>query len=173
MAPERFTTGRIDARSDIYALACVLYECLTSSRPFPGNSVEQQIAGHLTAPPPRPSVFRPGVSPQLDTVVAAGMAKDPAERYGTTVELARAARSAITASVPKPPSLPDSQHTAAGVAPWAPTQARPAEHAAEPWAPTQARPAEATAEPWTPTQARPGDDRPWVLPPPDRDTTDQ
>jgi serine/threonine-protein kinase len=173
MAPERFTTGRSDTRSDIYALTCVLYECLTSSRPFPGSSVEQQIAGHLTAPPPRPSVSRPGVSPQLDAVIAAGMAKDPDERYGTTIELARAARSAITTSVPKPPSLPDPQHTAAGVAPSAPTQARPAEATAEPWAPTQARPAEATAEPWAPTQARPGDDRPGVLPPPDRDTTDQ
>lgn len=49
MAPERFTTGQSDTRSDIYALTCVLYECLTSSRPFPGESVEQQIAGHLTS----------------------------------------------------------------------------------------------------------------------------
>ena len=60
MAPERFSTGRNDSRSDIYALACVMYECLTSSRPFPGESVEQQIAGHLTTPPPRPSITRPG-----------------------------------------------------------------------------------------------------------------
>ena len=173
MAPERFTAGRSDARSDIYALACVLYECLTASRPFPGNSVEQQIAGHLTAPPPRPSVSRPGVSPQMDAVIAAGMAKDPDERYGTAIELARAARSAIATSVPKPVPLSDSLHTAAGVAPSAPTQALSGEQAAGPWAPTQARPAEATAEPWAPTQARPGGERPGVLPPPDRDTTGQ
>ena len=65
MAPERFTSGQSDTRSDIYALTCVLYECLTSSRPFPGDSVEQQIAGHLTTPPPRPSIKIPGVSPEL------------------------------------------------------------------------------------------------------------
>ena len=95
MAPERFTSGQSDTRSDIYALTCVLYECLTSSRPFPGDSVEQQIAGHLTTPPPRPSIKIPGVSPELDAVIASGMAKDPEERYGTTTEMARAATAAI------------------------------------------------------------------------------
>ena len=102
MAPERFTTGQSDTRSDIYALTCVLYECLTSSRPFPGDSVEQQIAGHLTTPPPRPSIKIPGVSPELDAVIASGMAKDPEERYGTTTEMARAAAAAIANARPDP-----------------------------------------------------------------------
>jgi serine/threonine protein kinase len=52
MAPERLTSGQTDPRADIYALTCVLHECLTGSQPFPGNSVEQQITAHLTLPPP-------------------------------------------------------------------------------------------------------------------------
>ena len=164
MAPERFTTGQIDTRSDIYALTCVLYECLTSSRPFPGDSVEQQIAGHLTTPPPRPSISRPGVTPELDSVIAGGMAKDPDERYRTTVELARAARSAVTNGVRTRPSQPDSPHTATGVAPSAPTQAGPPEHVENAWAPTQARPAEEVEPAWAPTQAGPPEhvERAWA-----------
>jgi serine/threonine-protein kinase len=169
MAPERFTTGQTDTRSDIYALACVLYECLTSSRPFPGDSVEQQIAGHLTIPPPRPSITRPGVTPQLDAVIATGMAKDPDERYATTTELARAARTAVTTAIPRPQSIRAPLHTAAGAAPsasteptgapadveaaWAPTQAPMPAHVDEAWAPTQPRPPEHVKKAWAPTES--------------------
>jgi serine/threonine-protein kinase len=152
MAPERFSTGVSDARSDIYALACVLYECLTSNRPFPGDSVEQQIAGHLTTPPPRPSISRPEVSQALDAVVTTGMAKDPEDRYSTTTEMARAARKALTAVTPT--TAADPEHTAIGVAPGSPTEVLSAQPA-EAWAPTQARPAEAADEAWAPTQAGP------------------
>jgi serine/threonine-protein kinase len=107
MAPERFTTPQADARSDIYALTCVLYECLTGMRPFPGDSLEQQLAGHLSAPPPRPSITRPGVPEKFDAVIATGMAKEPDKRYATTAELARAAHLALTPLIPRPkPTLP-------------------------------------------------------------------
>ncbi len=102
MSPERLDTGHADARADIYALACVLYEALTGQRPYPGESLEQQIVGHLTTPPPRPSVRQPGVPQPLDAVIAKGMAKDPDQRYATTVELARAARDATTVPFPRP-----------------------------------------------------------------------
>ena len=102
MAPERLNTGHADARTDIYALACVLHESLTGQRPYPGDSLESQITGHLTKPPPRPSVIRRGLPAEFDTVIAKGMAKDPDQRYGTTVQLAQHARSAITAPVPPP-----------------------------------------------------------------------
>ncbi|OBF86044.1 serine/threonine protein kinase [Mycobacterium sp. 852002-51163_SCH5372311] len=107
MAPERFKAQEpgappIDARSDIYALACVLYECLTAEHAFRGDSLEQQIGNHLVTPPPRPSNTNPGLPRTLDGVIAKGMAKNPADRYSTALELARAARQAITAPVPVP-----------------------------------------------------------------------
>ena len=107
MAPERFTTDRDDARADIYALTCVLHECLTGVQPFPGESLERQVSSHLTQPPPRPSTMQPGISPQMDQVIATGMAKSPDQRYQTTKDLALAARAALTAPIspsqPPPP----------------------------------------------------------------------
>jgi serine/threonine protein kinase len=103
MAPERVQQGPLDARADIYALTCVLYQSLTGQLPFPGD-IEQIAAAHITQPPPQPSGVEPGVPEKLDTVVATGMAKDPHHRYATTVELASAAREAITAPVTAPPT---------------------------------------------------------------------
>ncbi|WP_460771787.1 serine/threonine-protein kinase [Nocardia tengchongensis] len=98
MSPERLA-GVADIRSDVYALACVLHECLTGSQPFPGASLEQQITAHLTSPPPQPSLVRPDLPAAFDKVIARGMAKDPAQRYQTTAELATAARDAVATTV--------------------------------------------------------------------------
>ncbi len=106
MAPERFSTGQTDARADIYALACVLFECLTGSKPFGGDSMEQQIGGHLTLPPPRASDRVVGVPAELDAVIAKGMAKNPDDRYATTRELARAAKSALGGAETRPNTMP-------------------------------------------------------------------
>lgn len=113
MAPERFTSGPVDARADVYALACVLHQTLTGQQPYPGNSMEQQIAGHMATPPPRPSTFRDDVPAELDAVIAAGMAKDPRQRFSTATELARAATDAIAkpgwqASPTRPGQFPPS-----------------------------------------------------------------
>jgi hypothetical protein len=61
-------------------LACVLYECLTGAPPFPGDSVERQIGGRLTLDPPKPSA-NSAVPIGFDEVTAAGMAKNPDQRY--------------------------------------------------------------------------------------------
>ncbi len=100
MSPERINTGQNDPRSDTYALACVLHECLTGSQPFPGTSIEQQIGGHLAMTPPRPSALRSGLPAQLDAVIAIGMAKNPDQRYSTPLEMAAAARAALGDSGP-------------------------------------------------------------------------
>ena len=100
MAPERFEGGVIDARADIYALTCVLHECLTGNRPYQADSLEQQIAGHMMSPPPRPSDSDPKLA-AFDAVIAKGMAKAPGKRYQTAAELAAAARRALNAPAPK------------------------------------------------------------------------
>ncbi|SOX53823.1 serine/threonine protein kinase [Mycobacterium ahvazicum] len=98
MAPERFTTGVADARSDVYSLACVLHECLTGAPPYPGDSAEQQITGHLTLDPPKPSMLNTTVPAAFDNVVARGMAKQPTERFASAGELAIAASAAAAVS---------------------------------------------------------------------------
>jgi serine/threonine-protein kinase len=108
IAPERLGTRREeDARADIYSLACVLYECLTGHPPFDEDTMAQLVAAHLNTPPPQPSTTQPDVPAQMDGVIATGMAKNPDQRYATTVELARAAHDATTVPLSGPrPSVP-------------------------------------------------------------------
>ena len=96
MAPERFTHDEVTYRADIYALACVLHECLTGSQPYTGDSVGVVITAHLMQPIPRPSAERPGIPGAFDRVIAKGMAKKPEDRYASTGDLAIAANEALS-----------------------------------------------------------------------------
>nr|WP_281373776.1 serine/threonine-protein kinase [Mycobacterium vicinigordonae] len=116
MAPERFSTGAAGASSDIYALACMLYQCLTGQLPFPAVALEQIAVAHMTSPPPRPSTQRPGIPTAIDAVIATGLAKDPAQRYATATELASAAHNAITTPITQHPAGPASPQAAKAAA---------------------------------------------------------
>jgi serine/threonine-protein kinase len=98
MAPERFTGGRVGPAADIYSLACLLYECLTGSAPFPTGELSQLMGAHIMSPPPRPSLTGPRVSAAFDAVVRRGMAKQPEERFSSAGDLARAASAAAAAA---------------------------------------------------------------------------
>ncbi|MBF6300241.1 protein kinase [Nocardia amamiensis] len=107
MAPERFT-GTVDARSDVYSLACVLYEALTGHPPYGNGDPAQQMRAHLMSAPPRASEAARDVPPALDAVIARGMAKEPDGRYASAGEFAAAARGALglpTSAQPAPPVL--------------------------------------------------------------------
>jgi serine/threonine protein kinase len=107
IAPERLDPQKEeDARADVYSLACVLYESLTGEPPFAGCTTPELMWAHVNTLPPRPSTNQPDVPPQVDEVIATGMAKDPDNRYATTVEFADAARDAITVPIPRPSPAP-------------------------------------------------------------------
>jgi serine/threonine-protein kinase len=95
-APEQIEGGQVDARTDVYALGCVLYECLTGSPPFSQGTEHAVLHAHLVDPPPSVSRVRPELPLAFDGVIATAMAKDPDERYSSCGELARAARNAAS-----------------------------------------------------------------------------
>lgn len=98
LAPEAVSTAaKTHPRVDVYALACVLYECLTGKPPFSSDlGVQGLIAHHLYTPPPQPSANAPDVPAAFDAVIAKGMAKNPDDRYPTVQDLAEAARAAVS-----------------------------------------------------------------------------
>ncbi|WP_330183480.1 protein kinase [Nocardia sp. NBC_01503] len=118
MAPERFS-GVDDLRSDIYSLACLLFECLTGKRPFGDKDAAQQMLAHMSAPPPCASAIAPAVPAALDVVISLGMAKNPTHRPASAGMFAEAARGALVASTaprhaPAPMLAPGAQRQTPG-----------------------------------------------------------
>src|SRR4051812_47619980 len=95
-APEQIRGEAMDGRSDVYSLGCVLYQLVARAVPFDRESDVAKMFAHINDPPPVLSAARPEAPPALDAVVAKAMAKDPAERYASAGELARAAQAALS-----------------------------------------------------------------------------
>ncbi|GAA4852700.1 serine/threonine-protein kinase [Saccharopolyspora rosea] len=113
-APEHLRGEPVDGRTDLYALACMLFACLTGRPPFQGQ-VQEVIQGHLGAEPPTATSFI--VLPHgIDEVLRRGMAKRADQRYDTCRELIAAARAALgPAGVdPPPPAQPARPERAPG-----------------------------------------------------------
>ena len=91
-SPEQLAGERVDSRSDVYSLGCVLYAALTGVPPFPRETVPATLLAHLRDPVPRPSAT--GADQFFDRIVARALAKEPDDRYPSAGDLGRAALAA-------------------------------------------------------------------------------
>ena len=93
MAPEQIEGRRVDARTDVYALGCVLFHAVTGEVPFPDRETSAKMWAHLNEPPPAVESADSGGG-LLDPVIRRAMAKDPADRFPSAGDLRRAALAA-------------------------------------------------------------------------------
>jgi serine/threonine-protein kinase len=96
LSPEQAQGHAVTAASDLYSIGVMLYEMLAGRLPFEGDSAVSVALKHLSEPPPPISQFRPDVSPALESVVMAALAKDPAHRWQTADDFAEALQAAGT-----------------------------------------------------------------------------
>ena len=100
MSPEQAAgTGQVDRRSDIYSLACVLYETLAGQPPFTGPTAQAIMARHSLDAVPRLKIVRETIPDALEDVINRALAKVPADRYQTAAQFAEAIAAAGTGPV--------------------------------------------------------------------------
>jgi serine/threonine protein kinase len=98
-APEQIEGKPIDGRTDLYALGCVLYECLSGEAPFGAETEGSIIHAHLVEPPPKVTSKRPDLPAGLNVVIARAMAKAKEERYPSCGDLMNAVRAVALGTV--------------------------------------------------------------------------
>jgi serine/threonine-protein kinase len=116
-APEQIEGRPLDGRTDLYALGCVAYECLTGSPPFARDAEVAVMHAHLLEPAPRPSTTRPELPRGVDDVITTAMAKAKEDRYDTCYDFFTALRqAALSRTLPHRPMFgADAEEPAAAV----------------------------------------------------------
>jgi len=87
LSPEQARGAAVDQRSDLYSVGVVLYELLTGTVPFTGETPVEIAMRHLSDTPQPPSIKRPEIPPDLDMVVLRALAKNPDDRFQTAEEM--------------------------------------------------------------------------------------
>jgi len=100
VAPEQIEGHRVDARTDVYSLGCLVYHCLSGELPFARDTDVAVIYAHLSEEPPRLTSVRPELPGGLDAVIAKALEKAPERRFQTCADLMSALRSVIDAAGP-------------------------------------------------------------------------
>jgi YVTN family beta-propeller protein len=108
VAPEQIQGKPVGAGTDIYALGCVLYECLTGQKPFHRDDDAALLWAHLVELPPLVTGIRPDLGEAVNAVVARAMAKNPTDRYESCQELVRELEVALRSRAS--PSSPGGRH---------------------------------------------------------------
>ena len=90
VSPEQAADDAVDGRSDIYSLACVIYEMLAGEPPFTGDSVRALIARHISVPAPSITDTRPEIPERVSAAIRKAMSKDPSERFQHVSDFLRA-----------------------------------------------------------------------------------
>jgi serine/threonine-protein kinase len=86
MSPEQVSSSKVDGRSDLYSAGIMFYELVTGQPPFTATEADGPftlMAKHVQAPPKPPSVFQPGLNPELELVILKSLAKRPEDRFQT------------------------------------------------------------------------------------------
>ncbi len=98
--------SELDARTDIYSFGVVLYELLTGRVPFQSDTPFAVIHDHIYTPLPLPTAVNPNLPAALERVLLKAMAKEPADRYDSALDLAAAVQDAVTGAALAPPARP-------------------------------------------------------------------